>query len=225
MTFCPGVPRAADACTCSGNLTRVDERTERQSVTGETTRRSRVLRASPWLVILVLIGSVQWFRGQPFDTTLFLVAAAVLLIDAFGYLRWRVRSPRATHGVVIAVVAVIGVVLLTAPRHGVLDGVTLVVLGLLVLPFAWASRPQASFTPAVRRAAFAWAVVVVAACVWELVNFIWGRVAPEQSSDHPSISDLLDPALDVVIWRGLFLVVWLGIGLLLVRPTVSRRLD
>jgi hypothetical protein len=75
---------------------------------------------------------------------------------------------------------------------------------------------------AIRRTAVAWAVTGVATCVWELTSWILGRVLPEQAAlQHPAISDILDPALDQLWFRAVFVAAWIALGLALV--TRGRR--
>jgi hypothetical protein len=119
------------------------------------------------------------------------------------------------------------------PRHGVVDGIVLVGLGIAVLVGGWpglqgardrrgegrAAEPPAR---AIRRTAILWAAVAVATCLWELTSFVLARVLPEQKAQHPAISDLLDPALDQFWFRALFVVGWMALGLALLSRGARR---
>jgi hypothetical protein len=67
----------------------------------------------------------------------------------------------------------------------------------------------------VRRTAILWAAVGVATCLWELTSFVLQRVQPQQKAQHPAISDLLDPALDQLWFRALFVAGWIALGIAL----------
>ncbi|GMA96029.1 hypothetical protein GCM10025881_28530 [Pseudolysinimonas kribbensis] len=49
----------------------------------------------------------------------------------------------------------------------------------------------------------------------------WTDAAPEAALQHPAISDILDPALDQLWFRTLFVAAWIALGLALV--TRGRR--
>jgi hypothetical protein len=60
----------------------------------------------------------------------------------------------------------------------------------------------------------AWSVILVAGCLWELAQFIVGRIAPTQPSF--ALSDLVDPLLDVPLGKAVFAMAWLACGAFLV---------
>jgi len=195
-------------------------------------RTDVVLRASPWFLILVLIAAVQVIRGQPFDAVLFGVGAVAIAVDALAGLPARATAPALPLTAVIVVAAALAVVLVLAPRHGVIEGIAVAVVGLVAVPLAWLRRPGEAPRPEdsaavrrlrVRRAAVGWAFVVVLACLAELYSFLVGRVTPASQDPPPAISALLDPALEGWPGRILFVVGWLALGGLLLK--LWRRPD
>lgn len=190
--------------------------------------RQSVRRAAPWIAIAALISATQVVRAQWGDAALFLIVAVALAVDAVQGsprhpVRWR-RSRLITAIVVLAA----GVVLSLAPRYSPPMAVGLVAVGLLALPFAWVG-PDAVSMPvserASRRSALAWALTVVVACVFELTAFVFGRIAPERSAEFPSISMVVDPLLHQPWPRAVFILGWLALGLLLVRPAAHRSAE
>jgi hypothetical protein len=58
----------------------------------------------------------------------------------------------------------------------------------------------------------AWAAVFLALALWELTNLLLQPSLTEGSSDHPTISVLMDPVLATHAGRSLFLALWLWLG-------------
>ncbi len=190
----------------------------RQSPTDRATGQRITLRrvAEPWTLILVITGLFQVFRGAPIDGAFFLVIAALLVADAFGFVRAPdTRLPR--RGALYGIGTVLGVLMVIAPRHGWVEGLIVSAIGISVLVFAWPNpgSTAASADP-LRRAAIVWSVIGVALALWEVSSFLLGLPSPQAEFAHPSISLLLDPVLDSVLGRAVFTALWLlaGIGLL-----------
>ena len=204
-----------------------EERSENTRITPEPAASAPVrsaLRSAPWIAIVALTAAVQFVRAAPVDGVVFAVVAAALLADALGIIPS--FGPIARAGIVPVLVGAVAAALLLAftPRHGVVDGIVLVGIGLVAIPFAWsgvrpgagrARGPRLGDAAAVRRTAILWAAVGVATCAWELTSFVLGRMLPEQKAQHPAISDLIDPALDQFWFRAMFVVGWIALGIAL----------
>lgn len=190
------------------------------------TRSSTWLRSIPWIGILAAIAIVQMIREQPFDAVVFGVAAVALALDATGRMPAG-RRPSLPLTALILAAAVVAVVLVLAPRHGVVAAIAVGVVGLVAVPLAWlapargAAADDARRHIRIRRAAIGWACVVVVMCLVELWSFLMGRMTTEAQGQHPAISELLDPALDDPIGRAVFVAAWLALGVLLL--TRGRR--
>jgi hypothetical protein len=199
---------------------------EERSATSSLVRPA--LRSAPWIAIVALTAAVQFVRAAPLDGVVFCAVAAALLADALGILPQLgpVARPGALPVLVGALTA--GALLALTPRHGVIDGIVLVGAGVAALATGWpglrpAARPdhprrrapRPGDATAVRRTAILWAAVGVATCLWELTSFVLQRVQPQQKAQHPAISDLLDPALDQLWFRALFVAGWIALGIAL----------
>jgi hypothetical protein len=185
----------------------------------------RAARAAPWLAILLITGTVQFVRDAPWDGVIFLTVAAVLAVDVVRPLpswpRPRVAPKPVARLVVWVIVAAAGLLLVVMPRHSVGEGIVAVAIGLTALVFAWPARPVAARIAddgTLRRTGILWAMTALAVCVWELASFVLGRTMPGGVIEHPAVSDLIDPLLDVGSGHALFAAAWLAFGALLVVP-------
>lgn len=178
--------------------------------------------ARPWTIILIATGLFQVFRGAPVDGAFFLVVAAVLLVDEF----WSVALPRVVipRRWMFAVAAVIlGTLMVLAPRHGIVEGIIVSAIGLSVLLLAWPDHGgSGSLRVPLRRAGILWSIIAVVVCVIELTSFLLGIPSETARFAHPSISLLLDPALDTMEGRTVFTALWLVTGIALLRRGTRR---
>jgi len=113
---------------------------ERQNPGARVTRARIVARLHsdwPWIGILALTSGFQFFRGAPADGVVFLLAAAALVLDVAGLLRFArtAQLPRRTVG--FSVGAVVVALLTMLPRYSFADGVIVAGIGLTLIPFAW----------------------------------------------------------------------------------------
>ena len=198
-----------------------EERSESGRITSERTGSRTVVRSAPWIAILAITAVVQFVRDAPIDGVVFAVVAVALLVDLLGLIP-RV-GPIARPGTVPVLAAALaaGLLLTLTPRHGVVDGIVLIAVGAAAIPAAWAGLrpgvvrtrgPRSGNAAAVRRTAILWAAAGVATCAWELTSFVLGRLLPGQKAQHPAISDLIDPALDNLWLRALFVLGWIALG-------------
>lgn len=196
------------------------------AASGGPERFRRVLwGAFAWVAILVAIGVVQLVREQWFDASVFLVVAGVLSFDA-GRRRPPVEratsSLRTRHLASLGLVGLLvaGAIALFLPRHGIAMQALVCAIGLTVLWASWRRGVEAGgWSPSAKRLARAWALIVVAGCLWELGEFLVGLAHPDQPAF--ALSDLLDPLLSTPLGQGLFVVAWIAGGCFLVSR--SRR--
>ena len=171
-----------------------------------------------WLAILTAIGVVQIVRAQWFDAAVFFGAVLALAADSFGLGPSVRKRRRPALRWLIAGAVVLGAVLCFLPRHGLWMGVAVTVAGVAALIVTW---PQPGSTGAppwsrgLRRLAVAWSVILVAGCLWELLQFVLGRVEPR--SQWYALSDLVDPVVASVPGHLLFVAAWIGAGVFLIR--------
>ena len=181
--------------------------------------RSLHLGSVAWIAILAVTGVVQLLRDQLADALIFGIASLLLLLIAAGAVPVldRLRRPPLT----VTVLGATGVALLVAvvPRHSVIAGIA---FGVVVVLAVLAGAPPANTLPrtrwpkTLRRLAWAWAVIWIAACLWELLQVLLGGTTAGGRIAHPALSDLLDPLLAQPPGRIAFAVCWAAIGLFLV---------
>ncbi|MFI7666157.1 hypothetical protein [Nocardia sp. NPDC049526] len=91
----------------------------------------------------------------------------------------------------------------------VLVAVPVVVVSVL----AFRARPeQIPRTARLRRGVVVWSALVVAASVWEVYAFVQQPDWTQPNDQHPTLSTLLDPALEQLPLRFAGWLVWLGAG-------------
>lgn len=190
-------------------------------------RRRPTRGALLWLTALLLIGLVQLGRGQWGDAALFAVAAGVVLVSALTPPSARAAGP-ARPGL-IAGAAVLAVVLSLLPRHSLGSAIAVITAGIAAGAVAWRSPSSPvvpdgrRWTPALRALAWSWAIIIVIASLWELLQVTRGRTLPGGREAYPALSDLLDPLLSPPVGQTLFAVGWLALGVFLVRRGVGGR--
>ncbi|MEN2738467.1 hypothetical protein ABCS02_11800 [Microbacterium sp. X-17] len=176
-----------------------------------------------WLFILTTIGVVQLLRYQWGDAIIFGTAALVLGVDlALPHGRRRARRLRLPLLLATAAIAAIPLVLL--PRHSVALAIPMIAVGALAILAAWpgGTRTRRPWSRPLRALAISWVAIWIAGCLWEIAEVTLGGIAPGGRSAYPALSDILNPVLDDVIGKAVFVVVWLAVGVFLVRRAVSR---
>jgi hypothetical protein len=180
-------------------------------------RRRPTWGAVLWIAILCAIGIVQVLRLQWFDALVLLAMTGALAADAWGLLPNPSSGPRIGRGALLSVAAPLAVGLCLLPRHGVAMVVLVGAVGAASLALSWPQRGAAreAWPRGLRRLAIAWAVILVVGCVWELVEFILGRVAPDLVS--VAFSNIVDPVVSTLPGRIGFVVLWAVGGVFLLR--------
>jgi hypothetical protein len=177
-----------------------------------------------WIAVLSLMASFQLWRGAWVDGVLFAALVLMLVIDRLTNGRIVIirRAADASRVVVLGVATILGVILVIAPRHGVVEAVAMAVAGTLSLVLAWSPTGRRPERPAraYRRTAVTWSILGVALCVWEAAAYI--ASVTFASDDFPTISVLLDPVVSVTAGRVVFTALWIGAGLSLLRAWDKR---
>lgn len=173
-----------------------------------------------WVFVLTAIAVVQVVRAQWFDAAVFFLASAAVSSDAVFQPRIAVRH-RLRLRRLVEVAALVGVIIAVVPRHGVLIRILVILVGVATVTVGWsgmAVRDPGSmvvFSPGMRRLALAWALIMIAGCIWELFQFLMDEAWPH--GGWFSLSDLLNPFLGVWPGKMVFAVAWLGCGVWLIR--------
>lgn len=171
--------------------------------------------------MLTIMASFQTWRGAYVDGILFYALVLMLVIDRLTGGRIRIlRQPiLAPKVVTLAITGTLALILVVAPRHGWVDLVTMVAIGVVVLILAWEPAPahRALPEPSLKRSALVWSILGVGLCVWEALAFIFSVTMPDGDENYPTVSVLLDPMVENTWGRIFFVGLWLAGGLGLLR--------
>lgn len=189
-------------------------------------RRPWTAGAILWTVVLGIMSGFQLWRGAWVDGTLFTLLTILLIVDTATHRRIRfVKRPIvAPRWVTLTVVVAIGIVLIVAPRHGLIDLVAMIIIGITAILLAWS---PASVRPERPRRAYVtssiiWSILGVALCLWEALMFVLSTFLPGGTEVYPTVSVLLDPFLDWWPGKIIFIGLWLFVGLTLLRVWTKR---
>jgi hypothetical protein len=159
----------------------------------------------------------QTWRGAYVDGVLFFALAAMLIIDRLTggrivILKKPVVAPKV---VTLGITGVLGLVLVLAPRHSWIDLVAFIAIGVTVLIVAWEPTPERQKRPhaAMLRSMWFWSMAAVVLCVWEATAFVLSVTVPGGDQMFPTISVLLDPFVENIWGRIVFVGLWLAAGL------------
>lgn len=172
------------------------------------------------MCVLGTMAGFQTWRGAFVDGALFFLISGMLLVDRLTggriqLIKTPMDSPRWVVG---AITGALGIVLVVAPRHGWVDFVTMVLIGVTVLVMAWTPRPKRPFrgARAIKKSALVWSLWGIALCAWEATAFILSVTVPGGNDHFPTISVLLDPVVESIPGRILFVGLWLAGGVSLI---------
>ena len=152
------------------------------------------------------------------DCLIFAIGSLLLIADWKKWTRWhmpeRIVASRLS---VIAVIALACSVLFFSKRGGWQDIVLLLVLAPIALTLVYYRDhgPKPSSTRVMTRTRWLWLSLAVLMCISELFAYIWANVFKDDKT-YPTISVLVNPILESPYGRGIFLALWMliGVGLL-----------
>ena len=188
-----------------------------------------------WVVTLTIMAAFQFWRGAPIDGAIFAVLTAGLIIERVV----RMRRPAAPDAVapptrspstprlplVVGAALAAGLALVLAPRTGPVSIALVVAIGLAAVALVWHRGPgaRASTPESRRRSRMAWGSVGIALCLWEAAAYILSVIVPRGWIGFPTVSLLLEPAVDFDPSRALLAAAWLAVGVWLVADAAARR--
>jgi hypothetical protein len=179
------------------------------------------LSAILWIAILALMSAFQLWRGAYVDGILFSALAAMMIIDRLtnGRLVIMKKPVVAPKVVTLGITGVLGVVLILAPRHSWVDLVAFIAIGVTVLIVAWEPSPERVKRPhsALLRSMWFWSMAAFALSLWEAAAFVLSVTLPGGNDNFPTISVLLDPFVEGIGGRFVFVALWLAAGYGLLR--------
>ena len=173
---------------------------------------------NPWLPPMIYTAMFQIMRGAIVDAVIFTVGSLLLIADWKHWLRWHMpERPRIGRIPVILVILLSSSVLFFSDRGGWQDVVLLLALApvALSLVFYRDHGPKPSSSRIMNRTRWLWLAIAVFLCLSELFAYIWANVFKDDRS-FPTISIIVRPILDSPYGRGIFLAIWMlvGVGLL-----------
>jgi hypothetical protein len=104
------------------------------------------------------------------------------------------------------------------PRHSIVHGILVLAILPFVLRLVWYTDRGPKEKPDLRlaRARLIWAILALLLTCWEFMANILGQLVNNLHT-YPTISVLIDPLLDTIYGQASFVVVWLLIGIGLLR--------
>ena len=179
------------------------------------------LSAILWIAVLFIMASFQTWRGAYVDGILFYALVAMLVIDRItGGRIILIKKPVVAPKVVtLGITGVLGIILVLAPRHSWIDLVAFIAIGVTVLIVAWEPYEQKNQRPhlSLLRSMWFWSMAAFSLCLWEATAFILSVTVPNGIENFPTISVLLDPFVENVWGRIVFVGLWLAAGYGLLR--------
>ena len=169
---------------------------------------------SLWILVFAITSALQVFRGDRLDEIVFISGTGILILAALS--NYNVPAGKRFHRYtqISRYFALVLVVLLTLlPRHSVWALAVLIAILPLMLTAAWVGTYSASAprSKRIQRTRIIWVVWAVIFCLWEFLANILGQLANNLQL-FPTISFLLNPLLDHLIGRIVFVAVWLWAG-------------
>jgi hypothetical protein len=174
-----------------------------------------------WMSVLTIMATFQTWRGAYVDGILFYAIVFMLVVDRITggrivILKKPIVAPKI---ITLGITGVLGAVLVLAPRHSWIDLVAFIAIGVTVLIVAWepyevrVKRPRQALV----RSMWFWSLAAVAICLWEATAFVLSVTMPGGNENFPTISVLLDPFVENLWGRILFVGLWLAAGYGLLR--------
>jgi hypothetical protein len=173
---------------------------------------------NPWLPPMVYVSIFHFMRGSYIDAVIFGLGSLLMIADWKTWFHWRMpERPKAGRIPIFFVIAGASSVLFFSERGGWQDVVLLLALAPIALTMVYYRDhgPKPSSTKLMNRTRWAWTMLAVFMCVSELFAYMWAN-AFKDDDRYPTISIIVNPVLDSPYGRGIFLVLWMliGVGLL-----------
>jgi hypothetical protein len=173
---------------------------------------------NPWLPPMIFVSIFHIMRGSYDDALIFAVGSFLIIADWKKWFRWSMPE-RLKAGRLPVLIVILGAssVLFFSERGGWQDIVLLLALAPIALTMVYYRDhgPKPSSSPLMNRTRWAWLTLAVLMCVSELFAYIWASVFKDDKS-YPTVSIIVNPVLDSPYGRGIFLALWMliGVGLL-----------
>lgn len=179
---------------------------------------------NPWMPLFAFVALFQFIRDAQLDALYFSFIVLVLALNwknAFPFEFPRKPKPNLL-GLVIGS-AVLGFLIAIAPRKSAIEIALMIGSLFIALALIWYkdSGKLPSSSLALDRSKWAWISFGVLVSLWELSAYILSDVAGNVNA-YPTISVLMAPVMADPVGRSVFLIIWLLIGVMLVRVERKR---
>ena len=178
---------------------------------------------SPWLIVLAITGAWHVGRGAYGDGAVFIAAAVLLEADHRGVHKLFHRPLEVTRLALMFLVAALVLLLTFAPRYSWIDVIVIYLVGFFAFLITWHpdSRQRPELTQPMRRATNLWSALLVGLSLFELSAYILATMNGGDDANFPTITVLLDPALEGNLGRAIFAALWLAVGIKLMKPRIK----
>lgn len=174
---------------------------------------------NPWLPVFAFVTLFHLIRESYIDALIFGLGSLILILDWKKLLPWRMPKRHVLSNWFLAgIIAVSFAVLFFSNRGGWQDVLLLLIVGpaALFLVYYRDHGPKPSGNGTMVRTKWIWMTLAIFMAVSELFAYIWAVVYKDDNS-YPTISIIVNPILESPFGRGVFLVLWMLIGLGLLR--------
>ncbi len=174
---------------------------------------------NPWLPVFAFVTLFHLIRESYVDAFIFALGSVILVIDWKKMLSLRMPKRKTLKNWFLALVIALSFsVLFFSGRGGWQDVLLLIALApaALYLVYYQDRGPKPSGNGTMVRTKWIWMTLAIFMAVSELFAYIWAVVFKDDKT-YPTISIIVNPILDSPYGRGIFLVIWMLIGLGLLR--------
>lgn len=167
---------------------------------------------------MIYVSIFHAMRGSHGDAVIFTVGSLLLIADWKKWFKWSMpERPRAGVVPVVLVIAIASSVLFFSERGGWQDTTLLLALAPIALTMVYYRDhgPKPSSSKLMARTRWLWLTLAVLLCVSELFAYMWANAFKDDET-YPTISIIVNPVLESPYGRGIFLTLWMliGVGLL-----------
>jgi hypothetical protein len=173
---------------------------------------------NPWLPPMIFVSLFHVMRGAYGDAIIFSIGSMLMIADWKKWFHWSMpERPNFKRWTVLVAIAIAASVLFFSQRGGWQDVVLLLTLAPIALSLVYYRDhgPKPSSTALMNRTRWMWVTLAVVMCVSELFAYIWANAFKDDKS-YPTVSIIVNPVLESPYGRGIFLTLWMliGVGLL-----------
>jgi hypothetical protein len=169
---------------------------------------------------MVYVAIFHFMRESWVDGAIFSIGSLLVIADWKKWFRWEMpERPKLSKAPALLVILLSSSILFFSERGGWQDTVLLIALAPIALFMVYYRDhgPKPSSTQLMNRTRWLWLTLATMLCVSELFAYIWANAFKDDSS-YPTISIIVNPVLESPYGRGIFLVVWMLIGVGLIQP-------